>query len=239
MAEVNDPAPREVVLVGAGGLGRETAQAVSAMPDRWRVLGFADDDPQRHGTTVDGLPVLGSVADVAARTGVSLTVCTATPRDLGVRTRIVRRLRLPPRRYARLVHPSASVSSSSYIGPGSIVLPHAVLTASVRVGSHVAIMPHVTLTHDDQIEDFVTIASGVRLGGNVRVGFGAYLGAGALVREGVSIGAGALVGMGAVVLADVPPGEVWAGNPARRLRAVCEAGPDEQLRGRESREDSP
>jgi acetyltransferase-like isoleucine patch superfamily enzyme len=98
------------------------------------------------------------------------------------------------------------------------VLAHTTLTASVRVGSHVAIMPHVTLTHDDQIEDFVTIASGVRLGGGVRVGFGAYLGAGALVREGVSIGAGALVGMGAVVLRDVPPGEVWAGSPARRLR---------------------
>jgi acetyltransferase-like isoleucine patch superfamily enzyme len=25
------------------------------------------------------------------------------------------------------------------------------------------------------------------------------------------------VGMGAVVLGDVPPGETWAGNPARRL----------------------
>jgi acetyltransferase-like isoleucine patch superfamily enzyme len=26
--------------------------------------------------------------------------------------------------------------------------------------------------------------------------------------------------MGSVVLRDVPPGEVWVGNPARRLRAV-------------------
>ena len=29
--------------------------------------------------------------------------------------------------------------------------------------------------------------------------------------------AGALLGMGAVTLHDVPPHEVWAGNPARRL----------------------
>jgi acetyltransferase-like isoleucine patch superfamily enzyme len=45
------------------------------------------------------------------------------------------------------------------------------------------------------------------------------VGAGAVVREGLRIGAGALVGMGSVVLADVPAGAVWAGNPARPLRA--------------------
>jgi sugar O-acyltransferase (sialic acid O-acetyltransferase NeuD family) len=230
MAEANDPAsedeapaaeaPRDLVLVGAGGLGRETAQVVSAMPGLWRLVGFADDDRERHGTKVDGLPVLGGVEDVARSTEARLAVCTASPGNLASRTRIVRRLGLPPRRYATLVHPSAWVAPSCHVGPGSVVLPQTVLTASVRVGSHVVIMSHVTLTHDDQIEDFVTLASGVRLGGGVRVGFGAYLGAGALVREGLSVGAGAMVGMGAVVVRDVPPGEVWAGSPARRLRRV-------------------
>ncbi len=67
---------------------------------------------------------------------------------------------------------------------------------------------------------FVTVGAGVRLAGGVTVGDGAYLGAGALVREGCRIGPWSLVGMGAVVLDDVPPAEVWVGNPARRLRAV-------------------
>ncbi|MEW2358230.1 hypothetical protein [Spirillospora sp. NPDC029432] len=47
--------------MGAGGFGRETAQAVAVLPSR-TVAGFADDDPARHGTLVDGLPVLGGVA---------------------------------------------------------------------------------------------------------------------------------------------------------------------------------
>jgi acetyltransferase-like isoleucine patch superfamily enzyme len=81
-------------------------------------------------------------------------------------------------------------------------------------------MPQVVLTHDDVVGDYATIASGVRLGGGVRVAAGAYLGAGALVREGLTIGAGSLVGLGSVVLHDVPAGEVWAGNPARFLRAT-------------------
>jgi acetyltransferase-like isoleucine patch superfamily enzyme len=55
------------------------------------------------------------------------------------------------------------------------------------------------------------------------------IGAGALVREHCRIGAWSAVGMGAAVLHDVPAAEVWAGNPARRLRALelppGEAGP--------------
>jgi acetyltransferase-like isoleucine patch superfamily enzyme len=104
-----------------------------------------------------------------------------------------------------------------------VLLAQSVLTAGVLVGAHVAVMPRVVLTHDDEVEDFATLASGVVLGGGVRVGRGAYVGAGAVVREQVTIGAGSLIGMGSVVLRDVPPGEVWVGNPARRLRSLASA----------------
>ena len=70
------------------------------------------------------------------------------------------------------------------------------------------------------MEDFATIASGVSLGGGARIGLAAYLGAGALIREKRTVGAFALVGMGAVVTRDVPSREVWAGIPARHLRAA-------------------
>jgi len=33
----------------------------------------------------------------------------------------------------------------------------------------------------------------------------------------VKVGAGALVGAGSVVIRDVPPGRVFAGNPAREI----------------------
>jgi acetyltransferase-like isoleucine patch superfamily enzyme len=39
-----------------------------------------------------------------------------------------------------------------------------------------------------------------------------------VVANGVRIGDGAVIGMSAVVRKDVDPGEVWAGNPARKLR---------------------
>lgn len=50
----------------------------------------------------------------------------------------------------------------------------------------------------------------------------AAIGSGAVILCGVRIGRGAVVGAGAVVTRDVPPGEVWAGNPARYLKDVEE-----------------
>jgi acetyltransferase-like isoleucine patch superfamily enzyme len=40
---------------------------------------------------------------------------------------------------------------------------------------------------------------------------------GALIKNKVRIGNDVTVGMGAVVLKDIPDGETWAGNPAKRL----------------------
>jgi sugar O-acyltransferase (sialic acid O-acetyltransferase NeuD family) len=223
----------DLLIAGAGGFARETAAAVRAANEAraehgaqaehgarpaFRLLGFLDDDPALHGTERAGLTVLGGLPTVYDWPDARVVVCIGNPRDYAVRARVVERLALPAERYATIVHPSASVGAGVTLGAGSVLLAQAVLTADVTVGAHVSVMPQAVLTHDDIVEDYVTIASGVRLGGAVRLGPGAYVGAGALVREGVRVGAGSLIGMGAVVLRDVPPGEVWAGNPARRLR---------------------
>lgn len=222
----------DLIIMGAGGFARETVSAIAAINERvptFRPLGFLDDDPALHGTRRADLPVLGGSADLDRWPDAAVVVCVGSPRAVGARMRVVRRLALPAERYATIVHPSAGVGVRSVIGPGSVLLAGVVLTADVRVGAHVAVMPHTVLTHDDVIADGATLASGVRLGGGVHLDEGCYLGAGALLREGVRVGAGALVGMGAVVLRDVPAGQVWAGNPARPLRrteAEAEAGAD-------------
>ena len=224
--------PRPLLVVGAGGFARETVQLLRAHPacgpsgESYAVTGFLDDDPCREGTAVDGVPVLGPAglaADHAARGGAVLA-CVGNPGAPESRQRLVARLGLDEESFATVVHPLASVSPDSAVGAGSVLHAGVVLTAAVRVGRHVAVMPHVVLTHDDVVEDAVTFGAGVRLAGGVTVGAAAYVGSGALVRESRRIGAGALVGMGSVVLHDVPPGQTWAGNPARPLTpALLEA----------------
>ena len=74
----------DLVLVGASGFGRETAEAVRAQHAsgvEWRILGYLDDDPVRHGQIVDGIPVLGGRGLIDQFPGASFVVCTGRPDD--------------------------------------------------------------------------------------------------------------------------------------------------------------
>lgn len=153
-----------LLIIGAGGFARETAQAVRDAGDI-ELLGHLDDNSALHGTEVDGVPVLGGCDLVHDLPEARVVICVGNPRDYAARARLVRRLGLSADRYATVVHPTASVSATSRVGHGSVLLAHCVLTAAVELGAHVAVMPQVVLTHDDVVEDFATITSGVRLGG--------------------------------------------------------------------------
>jgi sugar O-acyltransferase (sialic acid O-acetyltransferase NeuD family) len=210
-----------LVIVGAGGFARETADAMRAVhwADReYDLVGFLDDDPRTHGRDIGGTPVLGPVEAVHDDPEVAVLVCVGRPDAYTARRDLVARLGLPDDRYATVVHPAASVGSTCRLGPGSVVLAQVTLTADVVVGRHVAIMPQVVLTHDVRIDDYATLASGVRLGGGANVGTGAYVASGVGVREGRRIGSWALVGMDSTVTRDVPDERVWFGSPARDVR---------------------
>ena len=205
-----------LILLAASGLGREVLNAVEAA-GRDRVIGFLDDEAALHGTSVNGVPVLGSMEDAVRYNGVSFVACAGRGQS---RQAIVRRLEssgISSDRYAAVVDPTVRVPRGCSIGGGAILLAQTVLTADVHIGRHVVAMPHVTLTHDNRIDDFATLCAQVGLGGSVHVGEAAYLGMGSSVREGIAIGTEATLGMGAVLLEDLPAGATWAGCPARPL----------------------
>ena len=61
----------EIVIYGAGGLGREVAQLLddfNGQNPQWSVLGFLSDDATSHGRIVGDLPVLGGSEWAHART---------------------------------------------------------------------------------------------------------------------------------------------------------------------------
>ena len=212
-----------LIVVGAGGFGRETIELVRALQkagDPVELRGVCDDDPAWHGGEVLGVPVLGASEAVADYPDCQVVVTIGNPSNFGVRRRIVEAMGLASERFATLVHPTAVVPGSADIGVGSIVHAGCVLTADIVVGAHVVMMPAVVLTHDDRVGDFATIGAGALVAGGVTIGEGAYVGSGARIREYCTVGAGSLVGMGAVVVADIPSGEIWAGTPAEFMGKV-------------------
>ena len=45
-----------------------------------------------------------------------------------------------------------------------------------------------------------------------------WIGHGAIILAGVQIGKGSIVAAGSVVTKDIPPCEIWGGNPAKKIK---------------------
>lgn len=204
-----------LLLIAASGLAREVISSIQQTGGH-EVVGLLDDNADLHGTRIGGVPILGGL-EMAADSLAGLLICAGQGSARAAIAERLDALGVGAQRYATHVHSSVVLGAGSDIGGGSILLAGCVATCDVSIGRHCVLMPRVILTHDDSLGDFVTMAAGVALGGRVVVGGAAYLGMNASVRQDLRIGSGAVLGMGSVLLHDLPSGQVWAGNPARRL----------------------
>jgi sugar O-acyltransferase (sialic acid O-acetyltransferase NeuD family) len=194
---------QRTVIAGAGALGRELLGWL-------RLDGRAHDVVFLSDVAVPGLPVLAGFDDYAPQPGDSLLIALADP---GQREASAKRLRAPADSY---VARSATVGDAQ-IGPGCLLLPNSLVSASAVLGQGVLVNVLSCIGHDVALGDWCTLSSQVDLMGGVQVGRSVFFGSGSRVVPKMRIGDGATIGAGAVVLCNVPPGETWAGNPARRL----------------------
>lgn len=88
-----------------------------------------------------------------------------------------------------------------------------------RIGERSWLLKNVHVGHDAQIGDDCELAVGTVIAGHAVLEDGVRCGINVSVRPFVRVGKGARLGAGAVVVKDVPPGEVWVGNPAKKLRS--------------------
>lgn len=86
------------------------------------------------------------------------------------------------------------------------------------IGRGTKVDGQVFIAHNVRVNEDCLVIAHAELSGSVTVGPGAIVGPRVCVKEHVTIGEGALIGIGSTVIRDVPPGQVWAGSPARYLR---------------------
>jgi sugar O-acyltransferase (sialic acid O-acetyltransferase NeuD family) len=207
---------RDVIIVGAGGLGREVREwleDINEVSPRYKVVGFVDDDPSKHGKDIHGVRVLGGLDWLLDRDQLAVIVAIGAP---STKRRIVERL--GHRDYPTVVHPMATVGRFVTLGVGSIVCPGVVITTDVAIGTFVALNFNLTIGHDARVGDYALLAPGIAISGYARISEGAELGAGAVVLPSVSIGEWAVVGSGAVVRTDVPANCTAVGVPAKVIK---------------------
>lgn len=210
---------KKLYIYGAGFFDVvKLVDAINRQQPTWAIQGFLDDAPERQGTQLHGIPILGGrelLPDLAAEDGAY--VCHNINGTRQAAERVADLLRRLGCRVPSLVHPAVDASYVT-MGEGCFVPEGCILGADVHLGDFVTLRYGAVISHEVDIGDLVLVGPGATIGSRARVHRGALIGAGATVITGQTVAAGAVVGAGAVVAQPVPEGKTVAGVPARILQ---------------------
>lgn len=206
---------QELLIFPANGNGLE---ALDCLDDAtWRVLGFIDDEPDKQARGLHGVPVLSRSA-LQRWPEAQVLAVPGSPGSFRQRRRVIESLGLEPRRFARVVHPTARVSPLATLGHNVLIMAGVVITSNAIIGDHVCVLPNTVVHHDVCIGAWSLVGASVTVAGHTRIGENCYIGSGSSLMNGLEIGDGTLVGLGSNVIRNTPAGICVAGNPARQLR---------------------
>lgn len=211
---------KRVVIIGAGGHGREVAEILrhqSQQSNGLSLLGFIDEDSSLHHQLIDDLPILGDWTwfDGIGRSEVAVICGLGSPQ---ITRRLAQQAASIDLAFVSAISPLAHVSPFAKLGKGIVMFPHAIANTGSFLGDHCVLNVGATISHDTRVGRYVNINPGAHLAGNVSIGEGCYIGMGAKVIQGKSIGEWTVVGAGAVVTADLPANVTAVGVPAKVIK---------------------
>lgn len=211
---------RELIIVGAGGFGREVLAAALENPAygvEWTIGGFLDDAPdaqkqlQEKGINV---PVVGSISGHQPTEG-NLYICAiGSPID---KMNVCEALVAKGAKFINLIHPTAYIGPRCKLGIGNILMYQAGLTCDATLGNFVSLNRFVSVGHDAVVGDGCTLSSYCDVTGYARLGRGVFMGSHASILPGAVVEDFATVGAGSIVIKRVSPGKTVLGVPARTL----------------------
>lgn len=214
-----------VVIIGAGGHGREIADILrhqAQVSDDVVLEGFVDGNQSLHGKELDGLPVLGdwNWFDTADRNRLKVICAVGNPPTC---QKLVNQAIRTGLEFTNAISPLAHLSPRAQIGKGVVIFPHVIINTGARIGNFITLNIGASVSHDSVVGDYTNINPGARLAGNVTVGEGCYIGMGTNVIQGCSIGDWSTLGAGAVVVRNIPPNSTAVGVPAKVIKTKEES----------------
>ena len=208
---------KRLVIVGAGGHGKETLTVLRDQGKLGYFWGFVDDSEDFE--EILEFPRLGNI---------EWLINKVSPKDIriivaignnSVRKKTVEKLESLNYKFFNAISPYAYISPYAKIeGKGIMIFAGAVVNGDAIIKNHVIINISATISHDSVINDFANINPGAHVAGGVWIGEGTYIGMGANIIQYKKIGEWSVIGAGAVVIEDIPPGVTAVGVPAKIIK---------------------
>jgi sugar O-acyltransferase (sialic acid O-acetyltransferase NeuD family) len=211
---------RRILIVGAGGFGREVAEwAWQTWPDHAHlVAGMLSEDADCLAGTGCPLALVGRPSDFEPAAGDLLLLGIGIPR---VRRQVTEGLLARGGRFLTLVHPTAVVAASARLGTGVVICPQAIVSVNTRLGDYAVLNYHTSLGHDASVGDFSVLSPYATLGGSAAVGADVFMGLHATVGPRISVGDRVVISANSCALSAVPADSLVYGVPGRSAPRIA------------------
>lgn len=201
--------PSPVLILGAGGLGRELY--FWAMACGYQPIGFIDDNLHALDQHKGYPPIIGTV-DSAPLTAPILCGIGQNP----IRIRCVHALKARGATFTSCIHPQAVILNAQ-LGEGAVVGPFAYIGADSIIGDFLFLQMHGLIGHDVRIGHFLRMDVGSFAGGYVTMGDNVTLYTHAKVMPSKTVGNNVTIGAGSLLLNNLPDDVTVFGTPAMKI----------------------
>jgi sugar O-acyltransferase (sialic acid O-acetyltransferase NeuD family) len=208
---------KRLLILGAGGFGREVLEWASGVPTHardWEIGGFLDANPSATKGYPCAVAILGDPLQFNYRPDDVVVPAIGDPAS---RLKLCRTLQARGVQFRTIVHPSAIVGQGCRLGVGTVLCPGVVVTTNVEMGDFVCLNVGTCVGHDAVVGDGCTLSPHCDLGGACRLGEGVFMGTHAVVLPSATVGDFAVIGAGSVVLRKVQARATVVGVPAREV----------------------
>jgi sugar O-acyltransferase (sialic acid O-acetyltransferase NeuD family) len=208
---------KELVIVGAGGMGRtlfDMARENPGFETVYRIKGFIDDNTHSLDLFENYPPILGTIMDYQIGIEDIFLCSIGGPSRRTCMEHIIER----GGSFITMIHPSSRIGTNAHIGKGCYVGAFTTIAADAWVDDYNFIQSHVIIGHDVRLGKWNRVDSYVMCVGGITIGEGCMIHTGAVINHGVTVGNNSHVGACSFVLKDVEADATVFGNPARRIR---------------------
>ena len=208
---------KNLLIIGAGGFGREVLQWVkdiNKIKPTWNIIGFIDDNLSALEKIECDYKVVGTIKDWKPKENERFVMAIAHPKT---KQEIARNLKNKGAIFTSLIHPTASISDMAQIGEGLVMYPHSLITVNTKIGDFVTILSFNEVGHDAVIGNYCTISSYCDITGGVKLGDRVFLGSHATIIPQRKVGNDVYIGAGSVVISNLKSSIHVFGNPAVKI----------------------
>ena len=198
---------KRVALIGAGLGAMQVIDLISHL-DGFRAVALYDDTPEKQGTFVYGVPVVGKIdfesITMDYKMGKFDYIVNTISTSNEFRKKCFDELTALEVPYCNLIHPSAVIGHYVTMGTGNIVLPFTHIGPNTVLGNDCFLTAKASIEHHNVVGSHVTCGPSVMTSGCVTIGDCVRFGTGVFVEPHVEIGDNCLIASGTIVTNNVP-----------------------------------